>query len=219
MRVRDERDGAAGGAPGAAFATFTVLALAAALALPGGALADVGAKIIERCSHGQPISGYTVQQYRRALQEMPTEIVEYTDCGELITQAELKAAGHRGGGGQGGGGSAGGGRGGGLSGGGAAGNGNVEIPFLNPAEQRTVEQARHAPAPPIRLGGHEVRPGIVHTNLASAASSLPTPLLVAIALMLAGLLLLAGREAKSRLAGRWERPGGWRDRLAGWRAG
>ncbi len=200
------------------------LALAAALVLPASALGDVGMKIIERCSHGQPISGYTVQQYRRALEEMETEITEYTDCGELITQAELKAAGHRGGtgagGGQGGigGGSAGSG-GSGLSGGGAAGNGNAEIPFLTPAEQHTVERARHVPAAPIHLGGREVLPGVVHANLASAASSLPTPLLAAIALMLAGLLLLAGREASTRLAGRWARPGGWRDRLSGWRAG
>jgi hypothetical protein len=198
------------------------LALATTLALPTSALGNVGTKIIERCSHGQPISGYTVQQYRQALAEMETEIAEYTDCGELITQAELKAAGHRGGpgGGQGGfgGGSAGGGAGG-LSGGGAAGNGNAEIPFLTPAEQRTVEQARHVPAAPIRLAGREVLPGVVHANLASATSSLPTPLLAAIALMLAGLLLLAGREAGTRLAGRWQRPGGWRDRLSGWRAG
>src|SRR5207237_5789767 len=64
------------------------------------ARADVGATIIERCTHGQSLSGFSQQDYRRALQELPAEVEEYSDCANLIRRAQLAAAGGgRGGGG------------------------------------------------------------------------------------------------------------------------
>jgi hypothetical protein len=66
------------------------LALAAALlvlASPPAARADVGATIIERCTHGQSIAGFSQQDYARALQELPTEVEQYSNCGNLIRQA------------------------------------------------------------------------------------------------------------------------------------
>jgi hypothetical protein len=67
------------------------LALAAAvlvLASPPSARADVGATIIERCTHGQSIAGFTQQDYALALQELPREVEQYTNCANLIRQAQ-----------------------------------------------------------------------------------------------------------------------------------
>jgi hypothetical protein len=67
------------------------MALAAALlvlASPPSARADVGATIIERCTHGQSLAGFSQQDYARALQELPTEVGEYSNCGNLIRQAQ-----------------------------------------------------------------------------------------------------------------------------------
>ena len=71
------------------------LALTAAvlvLASPPSAHADVGATIIERCTHGQSIAGFSQQDYERALQELPKEVEEYSNCGSLIRQAQLAAS-------------------------------------------------------------------------------------------------------------------------------
>lgn len=173
-----------------------------AIALPSAANADVGAKIIERCGRGQSLSGFTVAQYQQALHEMETEVIEYSDCAERIQQAELAAAGHKGGS-SGGKGAVGAGGGGGSEGGGTGGATGAPLE-PTPAEQQILEQTRHEPLRAIHLGGSggdgngSVLPGVVHPDLASATSNLPTPVLVVIALVLAGLLLLAGWEIKQR---------------------
>ena len=71
------------------------LALAAALlvlASPAAARADVGATIIERCTHGQSLAGFSQQDYALALQELPTEVEQYSNCGDLIRQAAQQAS-------------------------------------------------------------------------------------------------------------------------------
>ena len=71
------------------------LALAAALlvlASPPSARADVGATIIERCTHNQALAGFSQQDYQRALQELPTEVEQYSNCGDLIRQAAQQAS-------------------------------------------------------------------------------------------------------------------------------
>lgn len=169
---------------------------AMAVALPSAANADVGMKIIERCGHGQSLSGFTVAQYQRALHEMETEVIEYSDCVERIQQAELAAAGHKGGSS---------GSKGAVGGSGSGGTGGATSAPVEPTptEQRILEQTRDEPLRAIYLGGGSgdsgsVQPGVVHPNLASATSNLPTPVLVVIALVLAGLLLLLGWEIKER---------------------
>jgi hypothetical protein len=67
------------------------LALAAALlvlASPPSARADVGATIIERCTHDQSLAGFSQQDYQRALEELPPTVAEYSDCGNLIREAQ-----------------------------------------------------------------------------------------------------------------------------------
>jgi hypothetical protein len=137
--------------------------------------ADVGATIINRCTHGQSLSGFSQQAYRKALREMPTEVEEYSDCANLIRRAQLAAA--RGGG---------------------AGAGSVAIP-LTPVERDRLKSALKAGSAPLLVGSQIVRPGVIHADIASALSSLPTPLIAILAFMLVCALLLAGGVLRNRV--------------------
>jgi hypothetical protein len=158
-------------------------ALFFALASPAGA--DVGATIISKCTHGESIAGFSQQAYREALQELPTEVEEYSDCANLIRQAELGGAG---GGGAGAGGSFGG-----------PTSGRVTPIPLTPAESSAVKEARKAKAAPARVDGALVQAGVVPVSVASALSSLPTPLLAILAFMLASALVVAGGALRNRV--------------------
>ena len=158
------------------------LALAASLACPAApAQADVGTTIIERCAQGKSISGYTQQDYRRALQELPTEVEEYSDCANLIRRAQLAAAG----------------------GGAGSGSGEAVTPLpLTPTERASLARVPRTGAAPLQVGGGVVRPGVVHASVASALSSLPTPLLAMLAFLLACALALAARSIRDRVLAR-----------------
>jgi hypothetical protein len=154
------------------------LAVAVALILLAwlatAASADTGTKIIERCTHGQSLDGFSQQDYRRALQELPTEVEEYSDCANLIRRAQLAAAG---------------------SGGGSGGAGNAPlIPTpLSLSERSALNKVPKSGARPLRVGGQTVHPGVVHADIASVFSSLPDPLLAVLAFLLACALALGGR--------------------------
>jgi hypothetical protein len=168
--------------------TLPTLLLALALvAWPAAPLAhaDVGTKIIERCTHHQSISGFSQQDYRRALEETTAEVNEYSDCVELIHKAQLAAAGHGGGGA------------GGVGGGGGL-TANVAPP--TPAEQQALQAAHNSGATPVKVGGNTVAPGVVHANIASAVSSLPTPLLALLAFLLVGALSILARAIRERVS-------------------
>jgi hypothetical protein len=158
-----------------------VLALAWLALLTGAAHADVGEKIIERCTHGQSISGFSQQAYRRALQELPTEVEEYSDCANLIRRAQLAAAGGQGGSG--------------------AGGPLVATP-LTSSERRALLGVPKTGAAPLRVGGKLVQPGVVHPNVASALSSLPDPLLALLAFLLACVLAVGARAVTRRVIAR-----------------
>jgi hypothetical protein len=161
-----------------------LVVLAASAPAPAGA--DVGATIIERCTHGQSLSGFSQQAYRKALQEVTAEVNEYSECSNLIRKAELLAAG-RGAGAAGGGGS-------------APSALTANVPPPTPAEQHTLQQVTHgAGATPVRVGAQTVIPGVVHANIASAVNSLPTPLLALLAFMLIIALLVLGRAVRDRV--------------------
>lgn len=152
-------------------------ALLMLLSIAPAAGADVGQTIINRCIHGQSLSGYTQQDYNRALQELPTEVEEYSDCGQLIRRAQLAAAGGRGG---------------------SGGAGAVPIP-LTPSERTALTRVPKTGAAPVQVGGQIIRPGVIHANISSALSSLPTPLLAILALMLAYALVQAGGTIRDRV--------------------
>ena len=152
-----------------------VVALALLAGLATAASADTGTKIIERCTHGQSLSGFSQQDYRRALAELPTEVEEYSDCANLIRRAQLAAAG----------------------GGGSGGVGNTPATPLSPKERSQLNKVPKSGAKPLSIGGQTVHPGVVHADIASAFSSLPDPLLAVLAFLLACALALGGRAVRN----------------------
>jgi hypothetical protein len=168
---------------------LALAAAAAALAFPLPAAASASAseatRILEACSNGTQPTGYSQQAYNQAIRQMPPELAEYTDCPDLIRKAQLAgaAAGSRGG-----------------AGGGPSAAAGAEAP-PTPAEQHTLESVAHTGAQPVRVGGETIHPGVVHVNIASALSTLPTPLLAPLVLLLAGVLALLVRAIRGR-AGR-----------------
>jgi hypothetical protein len=158
--------------------------LASALCCAPAASADVGETIIQRCTHGQSLAGFSQSAYSQALKELSADAEEYTPCSSLIRQAQLAAAG---------GGSA------------ATGGGEVAAPIAaTPAEQQAISHAASAGSAPVKVGGILVRPGVVHANIASAFSSLPSPLLATVAFLIACLAAVAGGALRKRFRG--ERP-------------
>jgi hypothetical protein len=158
-----------------------VVLLAGALAGAPAAHADVGETIILRCTHGESLGGFSQSAYSKALKQLSADSEEYTNCASLIRQAQLAAAGHSTG---------------------AAGTESAVPLVASPAEQRAIAHAARAGAAPIQLGGQVVRPGVIHANLSSALSSLPSPLLAMLAFPLACLLLVAGAVLRRRFRGR-----------------
>jgi hypothetical protein len=163
------------------FALPAVL-LASALAVPATADANVGETIILRCTHGQSLAGFSQSAYNQALQQLSADSEEYTGCASLIRQAQLAAAGHGGPGG-------------------ATGAESVAALAATPAEQRSISGAAHAGSAPVTLGAHVVHPGVVHADIASALSSLPSPLLATLAFLLACLVLVGASALRNRFRG------------------
>jgi hypothetical protein len=162
------------GHPARALLLTTALAAVGVLAPP--ASADVGATIIERCTHGQSISGYPQQAYRRALQELPTEVEEYSDCGNTIRRAQLAAAGASS----------------------APAAAVASATPLTPNEQRGIGALRRAPSHAVvRVGSQAVRPGVVHADISSAFSTLPNALIAVLALIASCLILLGARAIRT----------------------
>lgn len=156
-------------------ASALALALLMFVLTASAASADKGAQIIERCTHGQSLSGFSQQDYRRALQELPTEVEEYSDCANLIRHAQLAAAG-------------------GGGGGGTAGGGGLTATPLSPSEQSALTRVPKSGAAQQKIGGQDISPGVIHANVSSAFSSLPDPLLAMLALLLTCALAVSGRS-------------------------
>jgi hypothetical protein len=155
------------------------LVLAAGIASP--ARANVGETIIQRCTHGQSLGGFSQQAYREALKELTADAREYTECGALIRQAQLAAATGRGG----------------------SSGGPAVVPITPSAsEQRRLAHASRAGSVPVRVGSGLVHPGVVHADIASAFSSLPTPLLATVIFLLACLLLVVAGAVRNHLRAR-----------------
>jgi hypothetical protein len=155
------------------------------IALPAAppASADQGEAIILRCTHGQSLSGFSQKAYRQALKDLNADTEEYTGCSQQIRQAQLAAAGSsRAGGG----------------GSGSSGGPGAPAVVPTPAEQRAITSAGHAHAAPVQIGDQAIHPGVVHVDVASALSSLPTPLLAMLAFLLICLLLVAGGAVRNR---------------------
>jgi hypothetical protein len=72
-----------------------------------------------------------------------------------------------------------------------------------PSQQRSIDKATSSRPEAVKLGGGIVHPGVVHVGVASAFSSMPTPLLATLAFLFACLLAVAGGALHKRVrAGR-----------------
>jgi hypothetical protein len=163
--------------------TATMLLTAA----PAGA--NVGETIIDRCTHGESLSGFNQSAYTQALKELSADTEEYSDCSSLIRQAQRAAAvGARGGGDSSGGGP-------------TAGAASSVAVAATPSEQRAVTHAAQGGSEPVQLGGQAIAPGVVHANVSSALSSLPTPLLAFLGFLLACALAIVGGVLRRRVRG------------------
>ena len=171
-------------------------ALLVLLAFPGAAFGSP-LDVIRDCNQDGQLDGkYSNGELRKALDNLPSDIDEYSDCREVIGAAITSGSGGGGNGGNSGSGGSGGGASGGAAGGSAA--------SITPEEQaaRAQDQAdlqaltspdsrESENQPPIDVGGEKVKPGSNGVfDLASASNSLPTPLVVA--LIALGLLAISG---------------------------
>jgi hypothetical protein len=148
-----------------------VLTMLALLASPAPARADGGQTLIERCTHGESLAGFSQAAYTQALSELSADAEEYTGCSQEIRQAQLAAAG-----------------------GGTGAAQSSGVPTLlpaTPAEQSAIAHAARAGAAPVDVGGQVIRPGVVPVSISSALSTLPTPLLLVVAGILVFILVIA----------------------------
>jgi hypothetical protein len=165
---------------------FAVMLASAFACTPGIARADIGEKIIDRCTHGESLRGFSPAAYQQALKDISAGTEEYSNCAQLIRQAELEAArAGRGGGGS--------------SGTSAPSTSAPTAVAATPQERQAIARAPSAGAAPVQVGGQTVHPGVVHADIASALSSLPTPLLATLAFLLVGLLVVMGTGIRNRI--------------------
>jgi hypothetical protein len=164
-----------------------LLLLAALVALAVPAVASASPKqVLDDCNDDGVLSRqYSNSDLRKALDDMPTDIAEYSDCEEIIGAAisggSDKGQG-RGSPGQG------------VGGAGAADPGEQAARAQDAADLEALTAAAqedNGKKPAIQVGDKTVKPGGSGLfDLASASNGLPTPLLVA--LIALGLLALAG---------------------------
>lgn len=154
--------------------------LLALLLTAAPARADVGHQIIRLCAEGKSLSGFPPNAYAKALKEISPTTEEYSECGQLIRQAQASAAS-------------------GKPSSGASTGAALSAPVqATPAEQKSIALAARSGSAPVDLSGGAVHPGVVHANIASAFSTLPTPVLALLAFLLACLVVLGASFARKR---------------------
>jgi hypothetical protein len=168
------------------------------LALPWGAAAATPFQVIKDCNEDGVLNGdYSNRELRQALDNLPTDIDEYSDCREVIGAA-ITGGSNRGGDDR-------------EPGGSGPGGGTGSDPSdpssggtapITPEEQAARQQDqedlaaitspdRRDDRPAVKVGGETVKPGSDGLfDLSSASNSMPFPLLLA--LIVLGLLALGG---------------------------
>ncbi len=167
--------------------------------LPAGHAFAGGSAVIRDCTDDGRLEGhYTQRDLREALNSIPSDVDEYTNCRDVIRRAAFGGAGGggKGGSGRGNGGGAPGGEFGGF---GDSGPGGA-APATTPAQRDALNKAR-AGAGPIRVSsGDLVRPGDIGNR--TTTTDVPRPLVIA-AIVLALAALAAGAPTlRSRVLAR-----------------
>jgi hypothetical protein len=147
----------------------------AVLATAPAALADsTRTKILRECQDGALTGTYTSRQIRDALNNIPDDVDQYSDCRDVLRRALLNRAGNSGSGG-GGGGTGGGGTGG---AGGGGGSGGAPLTPSTDADRQALQAAASAGGQPLEIAGRRVTPGG-----GALRNDLPTTLIVVLILL------------------------------------
>ena len=176
---------------------LTDLAIAC-LAAPAAASADSGVnKLLTDACKDEHIDGhYTQAQYKKALEQLPTDADEYTACRDVLQRGRLAALGSgkksnannaTNGTAGGGGGTTGGG---GSTGSSGSSGAPAADPVANatPAQKKAIAQAGQT-AKAVNVGGKLVQPGELGIGAISGSGhSVPTPLAALMVLLAAGAL-------------------------------
>jgi cobalamin biosynthesis Mg chelatase CobN len=176
---------------------LTALAIAC-LAAPAAASADSGVnKLLTDACKDEHIDGhYTQAQYKKALEQLPTDADEYTACRDVLQRGRLAALGSgkksnannaNNGTAGGGGGTTGGG---GSTGSSGSSGAPAADPVANatPAQKKAIAQAGQT-AKAVNVGGKLVQPGELGLGAISGSGhSVPTPLAALLVLLAAGAL-------------------------------
>ena len=185
-----------------------LVAALCALLLPAASMSGP----IEDCADdGQLQGNYTDQQKQQALKDLPSDLSEYSDCGEILNTPNPSSP-NGGGGGAASGGT-------GSGGGGGATTTQQSAAPSGPSKAELARQQRERAGiealangggkPNLELDGKSISPGdAVLYNLAAATHEVPTPIklaLIAVALLaIAGIVVAARRRfpaAFDRLSG------------------
>ena len=159
-----------------------LLAVTAVLALPGLAQASPQQVIRDCAQDGKLDHHYSLSDLKNALKKLPTDVDEYTNCRDVINQAEV----------QGSGGNAHGSSHGPVSGAGGSSGGGGGGATPNAGDVQALNNAKSGGnAPSLSLQGEKVTPGSGGLfKTAGAANDVPMPVLLA--LIALGALTVAG---------------------------
>jgi len=171
-----------------------LLAACACLGAPAAALADGDAVLRDCNDNGKLDKKYKQSEYRDAIENIPTDLDEYTDCRDVIRRAQLGLGGSSGNSGSGSSndGSTGtGGPGatpGGGTGSGSSANATDALAGASPQEREALDAKTAAGNTAIRIGGELLQPGKLAFSGVSSSTSLPTPLIILLVLLTAAAL-------------------------------
>jgi hypothetical protein len=138
------------------------------------ALADpTRVKILRECQDGRLTGNYSSRDIRDALNNIPDDIDQYSDCRDVLRAALLDQAGSSGGGGGGGGTGGSGG-----SGGGGGDGGGAPLTPSTDADRQALQEAGTKGGQSVQVSGRPVSPGE-----SALRNDLPTTLIVVLALL------------------------------------
>jgi hypothetical protein len=164
--------------------------------------------VIRDCSKNGKLSHpYPPSLIRKAREQLPADIDEYTDCRDLLSTPSSSGGGDQSGGG-GGSDQSGGGGGGINSGGGGGGSGasNSVTPEAtqappSPAELKQLNAARQGDTgEPVDVGGSPVTPGTAGMTTGAVSNGLPSTLLVVLILLALLVAVVGGPLLHGRFA-------------------
>jgi len=167
-----------------------ITAVLGCLLLPAAAWAS-GHAVIKDCTDDGVIQGhYSQKDYKDALNNLPTDVDEYTDCRDVIKRAQL-------------GGTGGGSGGPGTPGAGASPSGGDPLAGATAAERAAIGAARSGGATqPIRIGGKLVQPGRLGFGGLGSPTTLPGSLIAVLVALGIAAAAAAATYVRNRVIAR-----------------